>query len=81
MMQRKIINTALAIFIMAFSANAQSIEKNLDKLAKDPKQQKNAAKADVYVLGHRIMNDSLQNNAQPAATKIKKKKAACKKHK
>ena len=47
-MNRKIFIMALAALLMAGSAaEAQSIERNIEKLAKDPKTAENAAKADV----------------------------------
>ena len=65
--------TALAVF-----TRAQSIHQNLEQLAKDPKTKENAAKADVYLHRHTIMNDSLQpptTNAAAAVHQKKKQKA------
>ena len=80
-MNRKIFIMALAALLMAGSAaEAQSIERNIEKLAKDPKTAENAAKADVYILGHKISNDSSEQQKSELATKAKKKNRKCKKH-
>lgn len=80
-MNRKIFMMALAASLLAGpAAKAQSIEKNVEKLAKDPKTAENAAKADVYILGHRIHNNGAPQQKETTAAKVKKKNRKCKKH-
>ena len=79
-MNRKILTMALAsLLLAATTAEAQSIEKALDKMAKDPKTAENAARADVYIMGHKISNDSAQHQKSQPAVKTKKKKERCRK--
>ena len=79
-MNRKTYIIAMAALLMVgTSAEAQSIDNKLEKLAKDPKTAENAARADVFILGHKISPDSLHQNKEQA-TKAKKKNRKCKKH-
>lgn len=80
-MNRKIYMMALATLLVAGSAaEAQTIDKNLEQLAKDPKMAENAARADVYILGHKISRDSSQQQKQETVARVKKKNRKCKKH-
>jgi len=70
----------MALIIMGTAANAQTIEKNLDKLAKDPKTAERAARADVYIVGKSISNDSaVQQKNEPAVKSKKQRKCKHKK--
>ena len=62
----------------ASGAFAQTIKENIEKKAKDPTTTENAAKADVYIQGHKITNDSnAVQKKQPAATSRKKHQKNC----
>lgn len=67
-------------FIMAAAVQAQTADKQIDKLIKDPKTKENAAKADVYIAGNPIMTDSMQAATNQPAKKHKKKNRKCNKH-
>ena len=65
---------------MASGAFAQTIKDNIQKRAKDPATTENAAKADVYIQGHKITNDSsAAQKTQPATTGRKKYQKNCSK--
>lgn len=71
---------ATAAFFSVSSVAAQTIPQQLDKLAKDPTTAERAARADVYILGKKVVDDSTGVPQQKAvAATPKKKKKACKK--
>ncbi len=74
-------NTLLFLLsFIAMTSFGQTVQEKIDKAAKDPKTEENAAKADVYLHRHNIGADTLKTTKpQPAAPANKKKKKACKK--
>lgn len=78
-MNKKILLLAF-ITSLSMASFAQTINKNIDKAAKDPATKENAAKADVRLHDKKIITDS--SSVQPqktAAIDKKKKKRSCKK--
>ncbi len=73
-MKIKILFLSILSSFLVFSAHSQTIGKNLDNLAKDPSTAQNAAKADVYILGHKIAADNVQKDEQPTALGQKQKR-------
>lgn len=78
----KSLTIAIASFLFfTNNASAQTIGQQIDKLAKDPATAERAAKADVYIIGKKISNDSTAATyRKPDAVATKKKKRQCKKN-
>lgn len=78
----KSITIAIATFII-YNNNvaAQTIPQQIDKLAKDSATADRAAKADVYIIGQKISNDSTAATYRKTdGIAAKKKKKQCKKN-
>ncbi|MDQ3847310.1 MAG: hypothetical protein M3342_25325 [Bacteroidota bacterium] len=72
----------LALFACITMASfGQTMQEKIDKAAKDPKTEENAAKADVYLHRHDIGAERLKktNDAQKVPAASKKKKKPCRK--
>jgi hypothetical protein len=80
-MKTKTLIFFLAMNLFSFSLSAQSKEQKIEKAMKDPKREKNAAKADVYIQNKKVISDStqIQNGIKSEAITKKKKKKSCKK--
>ncbi len=72
----------LAMSLTSFSLFAQTKEHAIEKALKDPKREENAAKADVYIQGKKIISDSaqLQTGVKSEAITKNKRKKSCKRN-
>ena len=78
-MIKYIVVSFAAIFFSSFGAGAQTLPQKMEQVHKDPKTAERAAKADVYIIGHKVTDDSTAASKTPKQAINKKKRKGCKK--
>lgn len=79
-MIKYIVVSFAAIFFSSFGAGAQTLPQKMEQVHNDPKTAERAAKADVYIIGHKVTDDSTAAVSKTQKQAInKKKRKGCKK--
>lgn len=78
-MIKYIVVSFAAIFFSSFGAGAQTLPQKMEHVHKDPKTAERAAKADVYIIGHKVTDDSTAASKTQKQAINKKKRKGCKK--
>lgn len=78
-MIKYIVVSFAAIFFSSFGAGAQTLPQKMEQVHKDPKTAERAAKADVYIIGHKVTDDSTAASKTQKQAINKKKRKGCKK--
>lgn len=76
-MFKKIIPVFIALLLFSEASHAQSIREKINKQAKDPKREENAAKADVYIVDNKEISSKKNKNknaCKPGCTKARQMK-------